>query len=386
MKPWLRAAAVAALALAAGCESYNPLRWVGIVSGPAHPPTPLAPIAAKVNPQAAWTASVGKSADLHLRPAIAGGRVYAASAGGTITIVAEDDGHLVDRFESGKPISGGVEVADGKIFVGTLKGEVLAIDPAGGKVRWIGHVAGEVIAPPAVSHDVVVVRTADGRIFGFSVADGKRLWVYQRPTPSLLLRSPAGVLAVGGDVVAGYPNGKLIALDLDDGKLTWEVTVAYPRGSTELERIADVAGLPVIDGGNICAAAYQEKVACFEISTRNMIWSRDLSTARSLASDEKNLYLVDDTGAVHALDKKSGASVWKQAKLLYRDLTAPVVFDGKVVVGDLQGYIHVLSPDDGAIIGRLATDGTPVVSLVPGLSGLFVQTAGGAVLRVRFGS
>jgi outer membrane protein assembly factor BamB len=125
-------------------------------------------------------------------------------------------------------------------------------------------------------------------------------------------------------------------------------------------------------------------VACFEISTRNTIWSRDLSTARSLASDERNLYLVDDTGAVHALDKKSGASVWKQSKLLYRGLTAPVVFDGRVVVGDLKGYIHVLSAEDGAIVGRLATDGTPVVSLVPGLSGLFVQTAGGALLRVRF--
>lgn len=385
MKPWLRVAAIAALALAAGCESYNPLRWMGIVSGPANPPTPLAPFDAKVTPHAAWTARVGKSEGLHLRPAIAAGRVYAASGDGGISILAEDDGHLVDRFDSGKPVSGGVEVADGKIFVGTLKGEVLAIDSSA-HVLWVGHVAGEVIAPPAVSRNVVVVRTADGRIFGFALADGKRLWVYQRPTPSLLLRSPAGVLAIAGDVVAGYPNGKLIALDLEDGKLTWEVTVAYPRGSTELERIADVAGLPVIDGGNICAAAYQEKVACFEISTRNMLWSRDLSTAHSLAYDEKNLYLVDDKGAVHALDKKSGASVWKQDKLLYRDVTSPVIFDGKVVVGDLQGYLHVLSPDTGAIVGRLETDGTPVVSLVPGLSGLFVQTAGGAVLRVRFGS
>ena len=383
MKLALRAAAIAALALVAACGSYNPLRWVGIVSAPAHPPTPLAPIDAKLTPQAAWTTSVGKSAGLNLRPAIAGGRVYAASASGTVSILAEDDGHLVSRFETGKPISGGVEFADGKIFVGTLKGEVLAYDPSG-KALWEGHVAGEVLAPPAVSRNVVVVRTADGRIFGLSVADGKRLWVYQRPTPSLLLRSPAGVLAIGGDVVAGYPNGKLIALDLEDGKLTWEVTVALPRGATELERIADVAGLPVIDGSNICAAAYQGKVACFEISTRNVLWSREISTAHSLAHDEKNLYLVDETDAVHALDKKSGASVWKQDKLLYRSLTAPVIFDGKVVVGDVAGYLHVLSPDNGAIIGRLATDGTPIVSLVPGLSGLFAQTAGGAVVRVRF--
>jgi outer membrane protein assembly factor BamB len=160
--------------------------------------------------------------------------------------------------------------------------------------------------------------------------------------------------------------------------------VAQPRGATELERIADVAGLPVFVGGNICAAAYQGKVACFEISTRNVIWSRDLSTSRSLAIDERNVYLVEDDGAVDALDKKTGASLWKQDKLLYRDVTRPVVFDGKVVVGDGQGWLHVLSPDDGAIVGRMETDGTPIVSLVPGLSGLFVQTAGGALFRVRF--
>ncbi|HET9471469.1 MAG TPA: outer membrane protein assembly factor BamB [Usitatibacter sp.] len=383
MRPVVRIAALAAVLLAAGCSSYNPLKWVGIMTDPANPPTPLAPIDAKVAPRAAWTASVGKSAGLNLRPAVAGGRVYAASAEGTITVVAEDDGHVLSRVETKKPIGGGLEVSDGRIIAGTLKGEVLAYDTSG-KALWTASVAGEVIAPAAVSRNVVVVRTADGRIFAFAAADGKRLWVYQRPTPALLLRSPAGVLALGGDVVAGYPNGKLIALDIEDGKLTWEETVALPKGATELERIADVAGLPVIDGPNVCAAADQLKVGCFEIATRNVVWSRELSTSRALATDAKNLYLVDETGAIHALDKKTGASVWKNDKLLYRRLTAPAVFDGKVVVGDVEGFLHVLSADDGAIVGRLPTDGTQVVSLVPGLSALFAQTAGGALVAVRF--
>jgi outer membrane protein assembly factor BamB len=383
MRPVVRVAALAALAFAAGCASYNPLKWVGIMSDPTHPPTPLAAIDAKVTPRAAWTASVGKSAGLNLRPAIDGGRVYAASAEGTITVLAEDDGHVVSRIETKKPIAGGLEVADGRIIAGTLKGEVLAYDTSG-KSLWTAPVAGEVLAPASVSRNIVVVRTADGRIFAFAAADGKRLWVYQRPTPSLLLRSAAGVLALGGDVVAGYPNGKLIALDLEDGKLTWEETVAFPKGATELERIADVAGLPVIDGPNVCAAAFQLKVGCFEIATRNVVWSRELSTARALATDAKNLYLVDEAGAVQALDKKTGASVWKNDKLLYRRLTSPVVFDGKVIVGDVEGYLQVLSADDGAIVGRLPTDGTQVISLVPGLSALFAQTAGGALVAVRF--
>ena len=119
--------------------------------------------------------------------------------------------------------------------------------------------------------------------------------------------------------------------------------MSLPRGSTELERIADVAGLPLVDGANVCAAAYQGKVACFEITSRTMTWSRDLSTSRALAHDGRNIYLVDDLSAVHALDKITGASVWKQDKLLYRRLTEAVVAEGQIVVGDGFGFLHVLA-------------------------------------------
>jgi hypothetical protein len=126
------------------------------------------------------------------------------------------------------------------------------------------------------------------------------------------------------------------------------VTVSLPRGSTELERIADISGVPVIDGSRVCAAAFQGKVACFEIQTRNMVWSRDIWSSRGLAVDAKNIYIADDNGNVHALDKAAGASVWKQDKLAYRRLTAPLIVGARIVVGDGQGYLHVLSPDDGA--------------------------------------
>ncbi len=383
MKPLRIALGALVLGLAAaGCSSWNPLVAVGIMSEPANKPMPLAPINATVTPRAVWTARVGKSLGFNFRPVVDGGRVYAAAGDGGITILEDETGRVVTRIDTKKRLSGGLEVGDGKLIAGTLKGEVVALDTTG-KTLWTTSVAGEVIAPAAVSRKVAVVRTSDGRIFGLSTDDGKRKWVFQRATPALLLRSEAGVLAIGQDVVAGYPNGKLIALDIEDGKLTWEVAVTQPRGATELERIADVAGLPVIDGTQVCAAAFQGKVGCYEIQSRNLIWARDISSSRALARDSKNIYLVDDTGAVHALDKTSGASLWKQDKLLYRRLTGPVVFDGRILLGDLQGFIHVLSAENGEIIGRLATDGTAVASMVATPAGLMVQTAGGSVVMVR---
>ncbi|MGE5616543.1 MAG: outer membrane protein assembly factor BamB, partial [Bacillota bacterium] len=293
-----RLAALALALLLAGCGTYNPLRWMGIISEPANKPTPLTPISATVTPKAAWTASVGKAAGFWFQPDAEGGNVYATGADGRLEVIEEATGRVSARHDLRKKLSSGVKVADGKAIVGTLKGEVLAIDSAG-KQAWSADVQGEVIAPAAVSNRTVVVRTADGRIFGLALADGKRQWVYQRQAPALLLRSPAGVIAAGNDVVAGFPNGKLIALDLEDGKLVWEVTVATPRGTTDLERIADIGGLPLIDSGRLCAAAFQGKVACYDIQSRNAVWSRDLSSSSALVADAKNVYVVDDSGAVH---------------------------------------------------------------------------------------
>jgi len=380
---WGVGAAALALTLAiSGCTSWNPLVAVGIMSEPANKPVAIAPIKASLSPRIGWSQSVGKAQGFVFRPAIYERRVYAISADGQLSILDEDSGRSMLKVDEKKRFSGGVEAGDGKVIAGTLKGEVVAMD-VNGKVVWTANVAGEVIAPAAVARKTVVIRTSDGRIFGFNLDDGKRKWVFQRASPSLLLRSDAGVLAVGQDVVTGYPNGKLLALDIDDGKLTWETTVALPRGATELERIADVAGLPVIDAGTVCAGAFQSKVSCFDIATRNQLWSRDLSTARALARDERNIYVVDDTSQVHALAKEGGASLWKQDKLRYRKLTSPLVFDRTIWVGDFEGYVHMLAPDTGEIIGRIRVDSSQIDAMVPGNGGVIVQTANGTVAFIR---
>jgi outer membrane protein assembly factor BamB len=309
--------------------------------------------------------------------------VFTAAADGTVTVLDAESGRQAARFDAGRKLSSGAGGQGETIIVGTIKGEVAAFDLAG-KSLWVANVGGEVLAPVVVAGATAVVRTADGRIFALGLADGKRRWVYQRPTPALLLRAETAVLVTPTNVVAGYPGGKLIALDLDDGKLTWEVTVSLPRGSTELERVADVSGLPVIDGGRICAGAFQGKVACFDIAGGNTLWTRDLSTATGLALDDKSAYVTDDQDNVHALDRDTGASRWKQDKLLRRRVTAPVVVDGKVVVGDSLGWLHVLAKDDGAFLGRIGVDGGAVHALVPTGNALLVQTAGGTVSLVRF--
>ena len=374
MNVFARAAVAACVAMLAGC---------GFFKDASQKPMPLAEIRATMTPKVTWSASVGKAGGFKFFPRLEGNRVVAAAADGTVTILEAGNGVVVARLDAGRKLSSGASTGADLVFVGTIKGEVIALDDKG-KERWVADVAGEVLAPVVVAGKHAIVRTADGRIFALSLDNGKRQWVYTRPTPALLLRSATAVVATASNVAAGYPGGKLIALDLDDGKLTWEVTVSLPRGATELERVADVSGLPVIDGSRICAAAFQGKVACFDIQSGNTVWTREISSATGLAIDDASAYLSDDKDNVHALDKTSGTSRWKQDKLLRRGLTAPVVVDGKVVVGDSLGFLHVLSTDDGALIGRLALDGSAVNAMVPASGGLLVQTAGGTLSFVRF--
>ena len=359
-------------ALATGCS------WFGSDKKPA----PLTEIKAQVTPKIVWTASVGKSGAYQFSPEAEAGKVYAAAADGTISVVEEDSGKVLVRLDAKQKISSGI-VSDGdRVLVGTLKGDLIALD-ASGKPAWSVKLGGEILSPAVVAGKFAIVRTADGRLFSLALADGKRKWVYQRQTPALLLRSDTGLIVTSSNVVAGYPGGKLIALDLDDGKLVWEVTVAQPRGATELERVADIAGVPVIDGTRICAVAFQGKAACFDIQGGNTLWTREVSSATGLTVDGKNVYVSDDQDNVLALDKATGASVWKQDKFARRRLTAPIVAGGYVIVGDGLGYLHVLSAQDGSIVGRVAIDSSRVQSIVTSRSGLLVQTSGGSLALVR---
>lgn len=342
----------------------------------------LRPFTATAEARIAWQESVGKAGDYAFAPAVVGNSVYAAAADGRL--VRLDDGREVWRIKAAPALSGGVG-ADGElVVVGTAKGDVLAFAAADGKALWKAKASSEVIAVPAVTGDAVIVRSVDHRLAAYDLRDGKRKWLYQRPGMPLSLRVTAPPLVVDRYVFAGFPGGKLIALNLENGAPLWEGTVALPKGATELDRVADVVAVPVLDGRMICAAAYQGRVSCFDLAGGNLIWTRDISSAAGLAIDSRFVYVSDDKGAVHALDKSSGASIWKQDKLFLRRLTAPLPRRSRIAVADVQGVVHFLDRDDGAFVARARTDGSPVVAPLQVYGAdLVMQTANGRVVAIE---
>lgn len=347
-------------------------------SAPKVKPAELVAIQPTAELQTLWQAGVGAAGDAVFTPAVVGGSVYAAARDGSI--VRLDGGRQVWRISAGQTLAGGVG-ADGKlVVVGTPKGEVLAFHAADGRPAWQARTSSEILAAPAVAGDLVAVRSGDARIFGFDAADGKRRWVYQRSTPALALRSNVGVLLTDKAIYAGFPGGKLVAIALHNGAALWEATVALPRGATELERIADVASDPVVEAGSVCAVAYQGRVACFDIDNGRQQWARDVSSIAGLDVGGRALYVTDEKGAVHAFERSSGASLWKQDKLFMRAVTRPLAVGRRVAVADFQGVVHLLAEDDGAFVARLNTDGSAIAAAPRSLgAGFVVQTKNGAV-------
>ncbi len=372
------ACTIVAMLLSTGCASLSesPLTsWLTTIpvpsfdwlTGRTNKPGPLPAVTAKVTPQVSWQVNVGKAGP-GIAPAITPSAIYAAAADGALMRLDAATGRVVWRVNAGHPLSAGPGADESLVAVGTEKGDVLAFD-SDGKTLWSVRVSSEVIAPPRVVDKIVIVFSGDGRIYGLAAADGKTVWVIQRINPPLTVRNAAGGVVSRGGLLVGTAGGRLLAIDAQTGAIGWDGTVATPKGATELERIADVTSLPYVDEQEVCAAAYQGRIACFDLVRGALRWTRDISSLAGITADESRLYLVDDKGVVQALDRSSGASVWKQDALAKRRIGGPQLIGDEVGVVDVEGYLHLLSRADGSYVGRLATDGSQATTQPARLAG-----------------
>ena len=344
---------------------------------------PLPPFTASVELKTLWSVGAGKAGNYVFKPAVVGDAVYIAGHDGAISKI--ENGNTIWKIKAGQPLSAGVGADSHLVVVGTGEGEVLAFAAEDGKALWRARVSSEVLAAPTVGAEGVAVRSGDNHIFLLAADDGAQKWVYQRSTPALSIRGAGSPVFADRYVFVGFPGGKLVALSLQNGAPIWEGTVALPKGATELDRVADIVAPPAIDGRQICAVAYQGRVACFDMGQGGALtWSREISSATGVALDGRYLFVADDKGAIYALDRNSGSSLWKQDKLHNRRLSAPAVHGGIVAIADGQGIVHFLSREDGSFVARQKTDGDAVRAPVQLLGSAFlVQTSGGSVSAIE---
>lgn len=364
-----------ALLILGGCSLFSGKK-------PNNPPAPLVEFTQSLKVHPAWTQSIGSASVFTFSPAVADGSVFAAAADGTMERIDGVTGKVAWKIDAGSKLTGGVGTDGKTVAVAGAKGVLLVFDGAGKKL-WQAQTSSEILSAPAVGQGLVIIRSQDNRIAAFDAATGERRWTVLRTLPPLTLRSAPGILVVPQATFLSLPGGRLSALNLTNGGPWWEMAIGDPRGTTELERVADASGMPVIVGREVCAVAYQGRVGCFDAGSGTAHWVKPFSSDVGVGSDGQNLYAADEHGAISAFTVDSGAVVWQNKQLANRVLTTPVVLGNTVVVGDFEGYIHFLSRDDGALKARIRADSSAVLPnpVVAGSNVIF-QTKAGTLIAI----
>lgn len=356
-------AVVLSVFILAGCQTVG--GWF-TRDEPRFEPAELVDFTPEVSVDQVWSTSTGDGSGKsrpNLRPLYDDGLIWVGDREGRIVAVDSENGRIEREFETELPLSAGPNLVDGRLLVGTFDGDVVMLDAENGRELWRNRASSEVLAYPQLHDGIVIARSIDGRIFGFDESDGSRIWVYDRSVPLLTLRGNSNPLARAGRVYIGYDDGMVAALRVEDGAVEWEQRVSEPEGRTELERLADIDGPLVVVGGDLYVATYHGRVAGMAIESGRLLWVRDIASHTGLSLSRTRLATSDAADNVWLIDRRNGATEWKDESLVRRGITRPVFFSDMLVTGDFEGYLHFYDADSGDIVAReRPSDDRPVTA------------------------
>jgi len=322
------------------------------------PPAPLTDIDDEIALTLNWkldTRAAANRASYRLRPLLLGNRVYSIDTGGTVVCVDVASGKRLWRYDTELAAITGLGGDERMLIATSQDGDIAAyrnVDK-GMEILWRTRIDSEIRATPVVDAEQVFVRSVDGKLRSLAASDGRQQWVVSGRVPSLSLTGNSEPLVRGELVFAGFDDGKLVAYDRSRGQVRWESTISLPAGRTEVERLVDLDGSFVLRDGVIYVVSYQGRLAAVQAVSGDLLWSRQFSSFQSIAIDDDALYLSADNSDIWSIDRRTGTAFWKQDVLHARKITAPSIIDDKLVVADLDGYLHWFDKADGKLLGRL---------------------------------
>lgn len=384
----LRACAVLLCATAlVGCSTMK--GWFSSDKKKAVAPAALVEFQPSATPSRIWSASVGKGEGkigARQGPAIADGRVFAAAVKGGVHAYDLQTGSRIWSYPSKLLLTGGPGVGDGVVAVGSLDGDVIALDADTGSEKWSAKLANEIIAAPAIGMGMVFVRSNDGRITAFDASSGEQRWFWNHDVPMLSVRGNDTPVLGPGYLFVGNDDGTVVALSANDGRPLWEETIAPQEGRTELSRMADVDGAPVLEDSTLYATSYKGKTMAIDAPSGQPMWISDHGGPGRIGVAPSVLVVSDTVGNVFGLYKNGGSAMWTQPAMVRRNLTAPAIQGDYAVVGDLDGYLHWMTLDTGEFAARSRVGRDRLLSAPRVADGiLVVQDVGGKLSAFRLG-
>ena len=346
------------LLLISGCSTFQ--EWFGSEEEDATAPVELERIDTKVKLKKQWSIKIGDGQGdgfYKITPTLVDGVLYVASSDGEVAAISAADGGRLWRVELERPLSGGVGYHDRSLYLGGADGSVLQLSADDGVVEWEAAVSGEVLAAPAVSDDWVIVQTYDGKLLGFQPGADEPAWTFTSDVPILTLRGTSTPILVGDNAIAGFGDGKVVAVDVNSGNVSWESRIGVPQGSSEIDRIVDIDGAMTQQGIELFVASYQGRVAALDSRTGRKLWQQSVSSVTGTHVGFGNVYVADVDGTLSAFLRTGQGVRWQNIELGYRQLSRPTPVSSYVATVDFDGYLHLLSQVDGQIVGRTKIGG-----------------------------
>lgn len=339
-------------------------------SDPVNPPAELQDFEPKVYIKRLWKQSIGdgdNALDLDLQLVAEAGQVTSIDALGYIERLDLATGKSTADAEVDERVLSGLAQDDKHLYYTNFQGELIALDKQSFEQHWRSELSGEAVAAPSSDGQIVLVQTINGSLHAFDVASGAQLWRYDSVEPVLSLRGTAQPqITDTGSVISSFANGSMVSLALRTGELQWKQQLSKAKGRTELERLVDADGSPIIAGSVVYGVGFQGDIAAIDLRSGSELWTRAGSSYRGLAVDQKHVYASLDDGSVVALNRQNSSPVWTNSELSYRRLSSPVVSGELLFVSDFEGYLHVLSSANGELLARVRPDsdgimGQPIV-------------------------
>jgi len=305
-----------------------------------------------------WSNHDGKGAgklEAKCRLGLSGDTLFSVDYQGRLIALDRLTGRSQWKTDTKAPVTAGVGVSEGIVFIGTETGKVEAFRSTDGQPLWKVGIESPAMAFSQGRHAIYAHATNDS-VYAFDLNDGHNLWHYQINTPTLMFRQVSRPVIAANKVLVGFSTGKLMALDNVTGFPEWEKEIAISKGRSDIQRMVDVNADPIVVGKTVYAVGYQGRVVALDLDTGTSLWERDLSSFSGLAVNTTSVFVSDTAGIVWAFKRNSGELLWKQEGLSGRALTAPVVMNDEIVIADEEGYLHWLSETDGSFTGRVRVD------------------------------
>lgn len=328
-----------------------------------------------------WSAQLGSQSSAQLAPHVNGTTVTLASADGVVAAIDARTGGNIWELQLRESLAVGVG-SDGRwTAVVSQSNELIVLEA--GLEQWRQRLPAQVHTSPLVAGNRVFILAADRTVMAFDAANGNRLWIQPRPGDALILRQPGVLVSVGNSLLAGI-SGRLLNLNPDTGAIRWEVPLASPRGTNDVERLVELVGPVSRNGDSVCARAFQSAVGCIDVKRATVNWTHLSNGVAGLGGDAAGVYGAESNGIVSAWNRETGAKKWSSDYLKYRNLTAPLLLGRSVVVADDSGLVHFLSSEDGTPLNRIATDESGIsVPPVVAADTLIIATRKGNVFGFR---